>query len=499
MISSHSPVISSHSPEFGESLSDYVPADHLDHKRSMHPFLVVITLRIFDLLIPTVTGYFWFRLYCSSFESSFGEIYGKFCIVATVLAASIFHLVGCYRSELVLDRVRMMGTLLVGFGWMLAIGLITAFLSKSLNEVSRVWTVLWLLSWAASAIAARLYAAHALFARPGAAQTVALVGATDWTYNLCKQLMAQKRPALRIVGVFDDRRDRVTPRLAGSVRTIDELLELGRRVNIDRVVLTLPLHAETRILEICNRLMGLAVDILVCPDVTGYNLLRRPVMSEGGCPAIRITDRPISGEQFIIKVAEDKIIGFLMLLALAPLLAAIAIAIKLTSPGPVLFRQPRHGYNNRVFQVLKFRTMQVDLGDTSGARQAQRNDRRVTKLGRFLRRSSLDELPQLFNVLRGDMSLVGPRPLPIGMRTQDLLNNEVVQEYAHRHRVRPGITGWAQVCGHRGATDFPVQLQKRVELDLFYIENWSLMFDLKILFLTGFQLVHWKNALKNAF
>ena len=487
-------MISSDSPRFGEELNDDVPISHLKPKRSMHPFVIVVAFRIFDLLIPIATGYFWYRVYCSSFEPSFWAICGKFCIVATVLAALIFHLVGCYRTDLAVDRVRTMRTLLVGFAWMLAIGLATAFLSKSLNDVSRVWTVLWLVSWAAWSVTARLYAAHAVLARPAAAETVALVGATDWAVHLRTQLMAQKRPPLRIVGIFDDRRDRVAASFVGSVRTIDELLELGRRVNIDRVVLTLPFHAETRILEISSRLMALAVDILVCPDVTGFNLLRRPVMSEGGCPAIRITDRPISGERFIIKVAEDKIIGFLLLLLLAPLLVAIAIAIKLTSPGPLLFRQPRHGYNNRVFEVLKFRTMRVDLGDTTGARQAQRNDSRVTKLGRFLRRTSLDELPQLFNVLRGDMSLVGPRPLPIGMRTQDLLCHEVVERYAHRHRVRPGITGWAQICGCRGATELPVQLRKRVELDLFYIENWSLLFDLKILLLTGVHLVHPKNA-----
>jgi exopolysaccharide biosynthesis polyprenyl glycosylphosphotransferase len=222
--------------------------------------------------------------------------------------------------------------------------------------------------------------------------------------------------------------------------------------------------------------------------------LRRPVISEGGCPAIRITDRPISGERFMIKVAEDKIIGFVLLFIFSPLLIAIAIAIKLTSPGPVLFRQPRHGYNNRVFEVLKFRTMRQDLGDPTGARQAQRNDSRVTRLGRFLRRTSLDELPQLFNVLRGEMSLVGPRPLPIGMRTQDLACHECAEQYAHRHRVRPGITGWAQVCGYRGATEHPVQLQQRVKLDLFYIENWSLQFDLKILFLTGLRLLNSKSA-----
>jgi len=479
---------------FAKELVDDIPAGPLKRKRSMHPFLVVVAFQIFDLIIPATAGYACYRLYCSSFEPSFWAICGKFSVVATVLAALVFRLAGCYRTDLVVDRVRMMRVLLLGFAWLVLIGLATAFLSKSLNDVSRVWTVLWLVSWVTSSVAVRLYAALALTARAAVAETVAFVGATDWTVHLCSQLLEQKRPVPRIVGIFDDRRERVPPHFNGSVQTIDELLELGRRINIDRVVLTLPLHAETRILEISSRLMALAVDILLCPDLTGFNLLRRPVISEAGCPAIRITDRPMAGEGFIIKVAEDKIIGFLLLLLLAPLLVVIAIAIKLTSAGPVLFRQPRHGYNNRVFEVLKFRTMRVDLGDPTGGRQAQRSDSRMTRLGRFLRRTSLDELPQLLNVLRGDMSLVGPRPLPIGMRTQDHLNSEVVQEYAHRHRVRPGITGWAQVCGHRGATEFPVQLQKRVELDLYYIENWSLMFDLKILFLTGFQLVHAKNA-----
>src|ERR1019366_9625168 len=170
-------MISSDSPRFGEELNDDVPISHLKPKRSMHPFVIVVAFRIFDLLIPIATGYFWYRVYCSSFEPSFWAICGKFCIVATVLAALIFHLVGCYRTDLVVDRVRTMRTLLIGFAGMLAIGLATAFLSKSLNDVSRVWTVLWLVSWAASSVAARLYAAHALTARAAVAETVALVGA----------------------------------------------------------------------------------------------------------------------------------------------------------------------------------------------------------------------------------------------------------------------------------------------------------------------------------
>ncbi len=351
-----------------------------------------------------------------------------------------------------------------------------------------------MVSWVGSSVIIRLYAARFLTTHAIEVERVALVGATDWSEYVCNQLIAQQRPALKIVGIFDDRRERAAPCFAGSVRPIEELLELGRRVHIDRVVLTLPLSAESRILEISGRLMALAVEILVCPDVTGFNLLRRPVMSAAGCPAIRISDRPMAGNEFVIKVALDKLIAFFLIVLLAPVLATIAVAIKLTSPGPVLFRQLRHGYNNAVFEVLKFRSMRIDLGDATGARQAQRNDSRTTRLGRFLRRSSLDELPQLFNVLSGEMSLVGPRPLPIGMRTQDLANHEVVEQYAHRHRVRPGITGWAQISGFRGATETPAELKKRVELDLFYIDHWSLIFDLKILALTGIRLFSSRNA-----
>ena len=290
------------------------------------------------------------------------------------------------------------------------------------------------------------------------------------------------------------RRERVAAPFTNSVRSLHDLLELGKRVNIDRIVLALPLHAESRILEIADRLMALSVDIVACPDLREFNLLRRPILSHAGLPAIRITNRPIPDAEFLIKASADKILAFLLLLLLAPLLAVLAIAIKVTSPGPVLFRQPRLGYNNVEFEILKFRSMRAELTDSSGGRQAQRVDSRVTRLGKFLRRSSLDELPQLFNVLLGDMSLVGPRPLPIGMRTLERYNHEIVEQYAHRHRVRPGITGWAQIQGCRGATDHPAQLQQRVELDLFYIEHWSLWFDFKILLLTALHLLRSKNA-----
>jgi Undecaprenyl-phosphate glucose phosphotransferase len=472
-------------------------ASYLQRGRSIDPLLFVAIFKILDLMLPLLMGYLWYEVYCVSFEPSFWSICGRFAVIATVLSALIFQLTGCYRTDQIRDPARPLRALVVGFAWLLAVGLMTAFLCKSLNNVSRVWTVLWLASWATAAVLARIYAARVVHARAAAGdmdETIALVGATSWAEQLCTQMREQKGPGLRILGVFDDRRERVAARFANSVRSLDELLELGRRVNIDRIVLALPLRAESRILEIADRLMALSVEIVVCPDVGEFNLLRRPVVSQGGLPAVRIIDRPIPHGLFLLKIVADKVIAFVLLLLLAPLMVAIAFAIKVTSPGPILFRQPRLGYNNAQFQVLKFRSMRAESTDRGGGRQAQRHDSRMTRIGKFLRRSSLDELPQLLNVLMGDMSLVGPRPLPIGMRTLNRFNHEIVEQYAHRHRVRPGITGWAQVNGCRGATEVPAQLQQRVELDLYYIDHWSLAFDVKILLLTGLHLIHSKNA-----
>jgi lipopolysaccharide/colanic/teichoic acid biosynthesis glycosyltransferase len=186
----------------------------------------------------------------------------------------------------------------------------------------------------------------------------------------------------------------------------------------------------------------------------------------------------------------DKVLSALLLISILPLMVIIAVTIRLDSPGPVFFRQRRLGLNNVEFEIFKFRTMASTGADASDGRwQTRRQDARVTRVGHFLRRSSLDELPQLFNVLRGEMSLVGPRPHPIRMRTENRLGSEIVPDYPHRHRVKPGMTGWAQINGYRGATQTVDQIKRRVEYDIFYIENWSILFDLKILALTPITMI----------
>jgi Undecaprenyl-phosphate glucose phosphotransferase len=325
-------------------------------------------------------------------------------------------------------------------------------------------------------------------------EAVAIVGAGPLTDRLIVHLV--RAGHARVVGVFDDRGVRGEDTVHYPRGTIDDLLRLGQNHALDRVVLTLPWSAETRILELVRRLKALAVDVQLCPEPIGFDLPPRRADGIDGLPLVCVAARPIARWNSLLKRLEDLAIGSLMLFLIAPVMAAIAVAIKIETPGPILFKQRRHGFNNSEIEVFKFRSMRQESADTLGARQTSRSDDRITRVGRIIRKYSLDELPQLLNVIRGDMSLVGPRPHPIGMRTANLLCHEIVEDYAHRHRVKPGITGWAQVNGFRGATEKPEQLQNRVAYDLQYIEDWSIGFDLKILAMT---LVKVMSGDENAF
>ena len=230
-----------------------------------------------------------------------------------------------------------------------------------------------------------------------------------------------------------------------------------------------------------TKMRQVPVDLQLAPEQIGFRLADRPQLNLAGVPMLTVFEKPLSGWNYLIKGVEDRALGVLMTIVAAPVLLLIALAIKLDSPGPVLFRQQRFGFNNKIFTVYKFRTMYDRPGEEESVPQATRNDPRITRVGRLLRRTSLDELPQLFNVLQGTMSLVGPRPHAVA-------HNEAfaaaVREYYARHRVKPGITGWAQVNGFRGETDTREKLERRVEYDLYYIDNWSLQLDLKIILMT---------------
>ena len=358
----------------------------------------------------------------------------------------------------------------------------------------------WLIAAIAALVASRWYMAHLVrqWAAAGRLERrVAIYGAGVPCANLITSLEADPSCDIRIVGVCDERgNERVGTHVLGYPRigSLDDLISLARRSRIDTIVVTLPIVAEKRLLQIFDRLSVLPADVRQPASATGLRFTRRAYSYIGLLPMLAIQDKPIGSWGTIAKSAFDRLVACVALVLLAPVLAAVAIAIKLDSRGPVLFRQNRYGFNNELIGVLKFRSMYSEQTDASAQRLVSKGDPRVTRVGRFIRRSSLDELPQLLNVLRGELSLVGPRPHAVNAKAGDRLYGDVVRSYFARHKVKPGITGWAQINGWRGETDTEEKILKRVEHDLHYVENWSLFLDLKILALTPFALLNTENA-----
>ena len=316
------------------------------------------------------------------------------------------------------------------------------------------------------------------------ARRVALVGATEIGNAFAAELSSRSEHDIHVVGFYDDGIDHIArsrinfPVLGG----ISQLVTHGQSGQFDAVVITLPANETERVARISDRLSHLALDVFVAPDLS----TARPseVGTLAGLPVGQLARRPLSDWQVVQKLVFDYIFAALMLLALCPAIGLIICLIKLDSPGPVLFRQRRTGFNNMPFDCLKFRTMYHHMADPLADRQTEARDSRITRIGRVLRKLSLDELPQLINVLRGEMSLVGPRPHAPNTKAANRLFNDVVVDYARRHRVKPGITGWAQVRGWRGETATEEAIKQRVLHDMDYIENWSLARDLQIMLIT---------------
>jgi len=273
---------------------------------------------------------------------------------------------------------------------------------------------------------------------------------------------------------------------------VSALLSDVRRGRVDDVVVAMPWSEDAELNAAIDRLKELPVNVYISTDLIGYQLAFRPAFGQlSELPLFEVVQRPISGWSSLLKVLEDYTIAGLLLLILSPLLIAIAVAIKLDSPGPVFFMQRRLGFNNKEFEIYKFRSMYHREHPDSEVRQAQRNDPRITRVGRIIRRTSLDELPQLLNVLNGTMSLVGPRPHAL-RHNEDF--GRQIRGYFARHKVKPGITGWAQVNGLRGETETLSKMEARVAHDVYYAENRSLLFDLRILMLTAFVGFVHRNA-----
>jgi len=274
----------------------------------------------------------------------------------------------------------------------------------------------------------------------------------------------------------------------------ESAVEYVRSRGIRRVFVALSGQRPRAAIPLLRSLSALAIVVRFVPDFSSVAELGYGLRPEGGIPVLRVSDPPLSRPAMIAKRVEDIIMSAILLVLAAPAMLCAAVAIKLDTPGPVLFRQPRHGFNGETIQVLKFRTMRMETEDRFANQQTQVRDPRLTRVGAFLRRHSLDELPQLLNVLRGDMSLVGPRPHAPGTTAGGSALHEVVENYAARHRVKPGITGWAQVRGWRGNLDCAEKAVRRVECDLYYVENWSILLDFKIILGTIALMIRDTNA-----
>ena len=461
-------------------------------RKTVSAAIVTRLLMAIDGIAVLLAGLAWLH-FSSQDTGSDWRVAGLVLALGTVVGVNFFHIVGAYRFDKLAQLVSSVAS--VAAGWLLSVG--TLMLVVTLAGAPAAVTAPWLAVWFAAGLALLAAIRVALKLQIGRwrregrlGELVAVLGTGPIARRLLMHLNGRPDSNLRVAGVYDDRFDGpgaaascLGHRIAGDV---DDLVVDIRRLGITTVIVALPLSADLRLAAALNKLNLVPVDVRLCPDQFGLQLGSFNVSHVGGLTLLNVMDRPLRDWRRIAKEVEDRVLAAAILALISPLMLVVALLIRLDSPGPVFFRQKRYGYNNKLIEVLKFRTMYHEARDDNAEQLTRRNDPRVTRLGAFLRRTSIDELPQFLNVLRGEMSIVGPRPHAIAAKAGRLLYQDAVRYYDSRHRMKPGITGWAQVNGWRGETDTVEQIRKRVEHDLYYIENWSISLDLKIILRTVF-------------
>jgi putative colanic acid biosynthesis UDP-glucose lipid carrier transferase len=381
--------------------------------------------------------------------------------------------------------------------WLLVVGLLLllGWATRTLDVFDRRVVSAWVVATPAALVAAHsmLPLALARLLTAGGARRIAVVaGGGAMARRLAQDIGRSPQLGIRVAGWFDDRAPSRLGIAAGDGRLggLDQLADYARSHHVGIIYVNLPMTSQPRIRKLLDDLRDTTASIYFVPDLFMFDLIQARVDAVGGIPVLAVCETPFHGINRIVKRVSDLVLASAILVAIAPLMLAIAIAIRLSSPGPVLFRQRRYGLDGAEIVVYKFRTMTV-CEDGGEIRQATRNDPRVTPLGAFLRRSSLDELPQFINVLQGRMSVVGPRPHAVA---HNEMYRKLISGYMLRHKVKPGITGWAQVNGHRGETATLDRMQARLDYDLAYLRNWSLRLDLRIVLKTVFVVWQKQNA-----
>jgi Undecaprenyl-phosphate glucose phosphotransferase len=459
------------------------------------PIVLAGTVRMIEFALTALVGLVVYIAYVVPLDG-FEWHYVAAILGVAVLAMLAFQAADIYQVQAFRGYEKQYFRLASAWSVVFLITIGMTFFAKLGDQFSRVW----LGSFYVAGLLVLIGFRRALFllvrhwTRQGRLdRRTIVVGADERGDALIKSLAAQRDSDVRVVGVFDDRGDERAPLTVGDrqkLGTVDDLVEFARKTRIDLVIFSLPISAEGRILQMLKKLWVLPVDIRLAAHSNKLRFRPRAYSYIGNVPVLDVFDKPITDWDVVMKWLFDRIVGSLMLLAAAPVMLIIALAIKLDSRGPALFKQKRYGFNNELIEVYKFRSMYVDQCDATASKLVAKGDPRVTRVGRFIRKTSLDELPQLFNVVfKGNLSLVGPRPHAIHAKAENRLYDEAVDGYFARHRVKPGITGWAQVNGWRGETETHEKIQRRVEHDLYYIENWSVLFDLYILAATPLALL----------
>jgi putative colanic acid biosynthesis UDP-glucose lipid carrier transferase len=444
-----------------------------------------------DLFFITLS----FALVCYMLNVSFDRDYLLLSLLGSITFALIAESFSLYRSWRVGTFKEMSFYTFVSWAFSIAILVVGLFLFEISDSFSRLIISAWFVVTCFTLIAWRFVFKNALSSLRGKGfntRNIALFGLSEKGIRLAKQAQNNPEIGYNLTAIYDDRDiTRLDKKYHDLVQgTIDDGIAAARNNNFDVIYIALPIAAHSRIQDILSEFGDTTATVHVVPDLFMYCLMHGQMANLGDMQTISVYDNPMSGGMAVIKRLEDIVLSIFALALLCLPMLAIAALIKLTSKGPIIFKQNRYGMNGRPIKVWKFRTMQV-LENDAIVTQAKKGDPRITVVGSFLRKTSLDELPQFFNSLKGDMSVIGPRPHAV---SHNETYRKLINYYMLRHKVKPGITGWAQVNGWRGETDTLDKMQKRVEFDLEYIRNWSLWMDFKILIFTVLRSFRDKNA-----
>ncbi|ODT67680.1 MAG: undecaprenyl-phosphate glucose phosphotransferase [Pelagibacterium sp. SCN 63-23] len=480
-------------PESGKQLSPQ--AEEIINRpmeRTLSGAVIVGVAQVVEALLLAVLGYGIHEAYVEPGRDSFYLL----IIGAVALAANItFNAARAHRIATYRTLNGQISRVLAGWTIVMVALTVGLFFFKASDLVSRVWLLSWFLAGAVMLVLYRVLLRLMVLRWTAQGQlkrrTVIVGGGSD-AAMLIAQIKASADKDINLLGLFDDRVDERSPDVVAGYQKlgkVSDLIEFARRTPVDLVIVSMPLSAEKRVLDMLTQLWVLPVDIRLSAHMSKLKFTEKAYSYVGDVPVLDMADRPISDWNLVFKWVFDKLVALTALVLLSPVMIATAIAIKLESKGPVFFVQNRHGFNNELIRIYKFRSMRTDMADATASRLVTKGDPRVTRVGKFIRRTSIDELPQLFNVLKGELSIVGPRPHALQAKAENQLYYEAVEGYFARHRVKPGMTGWAQINGWRGETDTIDKIMQRVNHDLHYIEHWSILFDLYIVVMTPVSLI----------